>query len=362
MNLHTTRGRVRAGAALAASAAVVALPAVGQAAHAAGRAPTNATAAGPVLPATGNAIGWTAAIQHQSGPQDNRGQLVMVAPTGGIVKVGAVSDDAAIQDVTLGGHYVITARTQDEQTRVTVWDTHTKKPTYFRVPGEQNTIAFGSSGIIVAPNSGKAVTVRTYAGVIRTRFADVPVNSADYVNVAVSPDGRNALEAGTKLNVRDGATGRVTKTVNLPAGYRSGQCNADRSWTAGGFLVTCNPGSLGDDRSYVLTSSGALSAVLAESSNEVVWPTSAGVVSRASSETTEPYVLHGKTGNKALPLPPYADVVGSRGAILTVLTSSYPGSTLFTYDVTTGARKTLAGTAATGGGRLTDGQAIDGAY
>lgn len=363
---HTTTRRV--GVALGAAATLIALPVAQQSASAASQDHAASTASTPTLPTSGNAIGWTAAVQHQTGPDDNRGELVMIAPTGGIVRVGQVSDDAHIIDVTLGGRYVITARSintgraQDDQTRVTVWDTHTKKPSYFRLSGTNYSIAFISTGIVVAPPSGKGITVRTYSGAVRTRFADVATASNLRDGVVASPDGRTLFQAAKQLYLRDAATGKVTKAVNPPAAGANGVCFPARSWTPGSFELVCSGTSLGDGRTYRVGSDGSLAPLVGTGEGSGgVWPTSAGVVAGIDGEVESgPYVLYAPKGKRTLPLAADAQLTGSRGPLLTVVSSSLNGGTVFTYDLNTGARRTLAGTATTGGGRYFDGVTIDG--
>lgn len=365
--MTTRRIPTRAGIALGITTALVALPLAQQSAWAAGYGVAASTASAPTLPTSGNAIGWTAAEQHQTGRNDNHGRLVMVSPTGGIVQVGAISDDANVQDVTLGGSYVITARhvfgstSQGDQTRVTVWNTHTKKPTYFRLSGLDYTLSFVSTGILVAPLSGKGITVRTYSGAVRTRYADVPTVANNPGGVAASPDGRTLLQSGKQLYLRDAATGKVTKTVNPPSPAVNGPCSVMRSWTPGSFVVQCEGSGLGEDRTYRVGSDGATTSLAGlGQAGDGVYPTSAGVVTATGGNGPETYTLHTAKGNRTLPLGSYSEPTGSRGTTMTAVSNIANGGTVFTYDVNTGARKTLAGTAATGGGRYTYGLTIDG--
>jgi hypothetical protein len=111
--------------ATAASLAAVIAPQPGQARDGL-TADRSASSGGPV---------WSAAIQHRTSGDDDQGRLVMVRPEGGVVPIGEVSDDARILDVSADRRYVMTARSQEDQVRVTVWDTTTRRPSYFRVPG-----------------------------------------------------------------------------------------------------------------------------------------------------------------------------------------------------------------------------------
>ncbi|UIJ35869.1 hypothetical protein [Allobranchiibius sp. GilTou73] len=366
--MTTTRISRRTGIALGVAAALVAFPTAQQSASAVGLGHAPAASPSATLPATGNAIGWTAAVQHQTGRDDDHARLVMVSPAGGTVQVGDVSDDARIEDVTLGGRYVITARevfgstSQGDQTRVTAWDTHTRKPYNFRLAGTGYTLAFAGNGILVAPASGKGVTVRTFAGTVRTRYADVPVATGGPRGIAVSPDGRTLLQSGKQLYLRDAATGKVTRTVNPPSPAVNGSCDPTRSWTPGSFVLACRGSGAGDDRTYRVGSDGAVTALAGPGQAAGgIWPTSGGIVTNVGGEVDSgPFVLHTAKGNRTLPLGSYAEPTGSRGPSLTVVSDIANGGTVFTYDVTTGTRRTLAGTSATGGGRYTSGQTIDG--
>ncbi|MBO1767142.1 hypothetical protein [Allobranchiibius sp. GilTou38] len=366
--MTTTRISRRTGVALGVAAALVALPAAQQSASAVGLGHAPAASPGATLPATGNAIGWTAAVQHQTGRDDDHARLVMVSPAGGIVQVGDVSNDARIEDVTLGGRYVITARevfgstSQGDQTRVTAWDAHTRKPYYFRLSGTGYTLAFAGNGILVAPASGKGVTVRTFAGTVRTRYADLPVATGGPDGIAVSPDGRTLLEGAKQLYLRDAATGKVLKSVNPPPAAANGNCSVARSWTPESFEVQCSGNGLGDGRTYRVGSDGTTTTLVGTGeASGGAWPTSAGVVAGTDGEIRQgPFVLHASTGNRTLPLDYYADLTGSRGTVLTVASDIANGGTISTYDVNSGARKTLAGSATTGGGLYFGGVTIDG--
>ena len=365
--MTTPRIPTRAGIALGVTAAIIALPVAQQSASAAGS--DHAASAGARLPTTGNAIGWTAAVQHQTGRHDDHARLVMVSPSGGIVQVGDISDDANIEDVSLGGRYVITARevvgstSQGDQTRVTAWDTHTRKPSYFRLSGTGYTLAFAGNGILVAPLSGSGITIRTFTGAVRTRLPDVPIVKGDPRGIAASPDGRTLFQSGVKLYLRDAATGKVTKTVNPPSPAVNGSCDPTRSWTPGSFVLVCHGSGAGEDRTYRVGPNGATTTLagVGQATSGGIWPTSAGVVTTVGGEVkTGPFVLHAAKGNRTLPLGNSAEPTGSRGSTLTVVSNIADGGTVFTYDVNTGARRTLAGTAATGGGRYTAGLTIDG--
>lgn len=314
-----------------------------------------------------NGEGWSAAIQHQTGPEDDQGRLVMVRPEGGIVPVGDVSDDARILDVSADGKHVLTARDQSDQTRVTVWDISSKQPSYFRIAANSADLSFGGGGIVQAPRekASGTVTVRGYDGSPKNTYPASALNSGrTYRSSAVSPDGKHLIEAADKIVVRDAATGSVVTSINHPEKQTAKRrCNIQRAWGVAAVGVQCSDtDGIGNEDAYRVPFDGVASHV-ASTPSEVL-PTSSGVVydSRGVNGPSL-WVLKNASGERELPFGEYSDVTGSLGERVYVASSPYDpakGSTLFTYDVNSGARTNLAGTKETGGGLITDAQTIDG--
>ena len=311
--------------------------------------------------------GWTAAIQHQTGPEDDQGRLVMVRPQGGIVPVGEVSDDARILDVSADGRRVLTARDQSGRTRVTSWDTDTGQADYFRIAMGSADLSFGGEGIIEAPvaKDASTVTVRSYDGSPKTSYPTSPPGSEQpYRSVAVSPDGNHLIESTDKIVVRDAATGKTTKTVAFPEEQTAKrQCDVQRAWGNSAVAVQCyDTDGIGNEDVYRVSFAGDTSRSARARSE--VWPTSSGVVYDShGGNGPAGWVLKDASGEHDLPLGQRGDVTGSRGNQVYVASSPYDpakGSTLFTHDVKTGKRVTLAGSETTGGGLITDAQTIDG--
>lgn len=311
--------------------------------------------------------GWSAAIQHQTGPEDDQGRLVMVRPQGGIVPVGEVSDDARILDVSADGKHVLTARDQGGETRVTSWDTSTKQASHFRITAGSADLSFGGGGIVQAPSgkSANTVTVRTYEGTPKNTYPASALGSGrTYRTSAVSPDGKHLIEAADNLVLRDAATGSVVKTIDHPEKQTAKrQCDVRRAWGDTAVAVQCgDTDAIGNEDVYRVSFEGDTSSPVRTPSE--VWPTSSGVVFDShGGNASAAWVLKDAAGEHDLSLGEFSDATGSRGNQVYVASSPYDpakGSTLFTHDVRTGKRVTLAGTEATGGGLITDAQTIDG--
>lgn len=307
--------------------------------------------------------GWTAAIQHQTSADDDRGRLVMVRPQGGIVDVGEVSDDAYIKDVSYDGRHVITSRVQDGQTRATVWDTHTGTPRYFRT-SEHAPLQFGGGGIVQLPrNSQRTFTVRNLDGTVRKTYSAQPLPPGrSYVSAVVSPDGASVVEVGTSVVVRDAATGKVRQRIASPETQTEARdCSVDRAWGAEAVSVRCgSTEELDVQNVYRVPFTGKTTRVVENFST--VWPVSTGVIYNRNEQTISDWMLEKSGSITRLPTLEGTDVVGSEGDRVFVMSDRYGGTdgTLFTYDVSTGERTTLAGTEETGGGVISDAQPIDG--
>lgn len=314
-----------------------------------------------------NGTGWIAAIRHAKSADDNTGTLVMISPAGTRSTIGKVSDNARIDDVSADGRYVITSlSTAQGQVRATVWDTTTRKASYFRpAGGATNTqggrIAFTTTGVIAQTEfDGKASQVETFnrSGV---RLSSWP-SAAATGRIAVSPDGgRVAQVVGSKALHRN-PSGTLVHTSQLPAAVAKQNCAAANSYTATSFLVSCEGSGLGDDRSFELRADGSVSGQLVPNGAGEVWRSSLGVVTQGfSGGIAAPIELHQGKRTRTLPLGEGATVVGVRGSV--VYTTDYSGGSsgqVRTYDIRTGATSTLAGTGSTGGGVIVDAYPVDG--
>lgn len=327
---------------------------------------TPAPRAAAVASAT-NGTGWVAAIRHAKSADDDTGALLMISPAGKRTTLGKVSDNAWINDVSADGRYVITSFTTEQgQVRATLWDTTTRKASYFRpAGGATNTqgarIAFTTTGVIAQTEfAGNAWRVETFnrSGV---RLSSWPSASAAG-RIAVSPDGGRVVQVvGSKVLHRTTA-GSLVRTSRLPAAVAGERCEAEDSYTPTSFRVTCDGSGLGEDRSFEARADGSVSGQLAPTGEGEVWKSSLGAVTQGfSGGSAAPIELHQGKQTRTLPLGEGAEVVGVRGSV--VYTTDYGGGTsgrLRTYDIRTGATTTLAGTGSTGGGVIVDAYPVDG--
>lgn len=352
-----------------AALALCATSAVGASAALAPSAEAATATATPALSAASasSVTGWTAAIRHTRTTFDHTGTLVMISPTGKRTTIGPVSDGAGIDDVSADGRYVITSfQTDKSQTRATIWDTKTRKASYFRPAGGASgaipgPIAFTRTGVIAQTQfTSKAPTVETFSrsGV---RLSSWP-SAAAKGWIAVSPDGGSVLQVVGGNALRRTTSGTLVRTSRLPAAVAGQECQADHSFTPTSFVVTCQGDGLGDDRSFEVRSNGTVSGQLAPTGAGNIWKSSLGLVTQGySGGDASPVELRQGKRTRTLPLGEGASVIGVRGTVVNTLNqgNSSPGR-LRTHEMRTGVTKTLAGTPSTGGGVIVDAYTVDG--
>ncbi|MDF8264725.1 hypothetical protein [Luteipulveratus flavus] len=337
----------------------------------AGAALTAGSASAVTLPAPGStALGWSAAIRHASGLHDGRGTLVLVPPSGGIVTIGSVSDDAWLADVSPDGRKVITARIQaGEGLRATVWDTATKKATYFRVAGQTPgnvDLAFGGDGILLHPR-GYNVQSRRIDGSFVRSWASYGEDTTP------SPNGALVYQANdTRIYERNAKTGVVSRSWAVPAAYRGAErfCKVGQQWDAASVSVDCNGGGLGMDQTFrLVTATGAMTAMSPQNSAHAS-PTSPKRVAEVGSNCNAVGYVD-QTGYHSLPGMQSEDADSSTSLSGAFSSSAYfASSSCFTdtanrwwlgkYDLTTNRVTRLAGSGTTSGGMIAQAQTIDG--
>lgn len=190
-------------------------------------------------PGSGTAHGYTALIRHASGPEDNHGKLVVLAPDGRSKTVGDVSDGAQVHDVSSNARTTVTGFSvkTGQELRLTIWDTETGKPTYLRVKDGSHA-AVVKGGIVVSRWSGGAQLYSRAGKLVRTYTA-----TGD-TSLTASADGTQIVQgAGDKgVVVRDVATGTETHRVAVPSG-RS-WCFPTQQLDSSSFSMDCaDPGA-----------------------------------------------------------------------------------------------------------------------
>ncbi|TWP37655.1 hypothetical protein [Leekyejoonella antrihumi] len=311
--------------------------------------------------------GYGAAIRHVVSDHDDQGTLVLVKPQGGITTLGQVSDDADIEDVSNDAREVVTARSQTGQTRVTVWDTKTHTPHYFRIKGEYTALKFAGHRLIAS--STTATTLRTTTGSVVRSYRAVTGDDGWWSPV-ISPTGAYfALSTSGGIDVVRVSDGSLVRKVAVPKGYAT--CDPMHGWDSSSFVMTCtaNTGYAGDNQPFRAGyTSTAKSAALAPSSAGDVRNTSPVRVNQSfSGGCVAPAGYYTGSTWHQLPLSKTdgtgPSVVGGVGSSLYLLQSSCssakPGF-VQRYDLKTKRFTNLAGTAKTGGGIITQAVMVDG--
>lgn len=318
----------------------------------------------PPLPTTrATAVGWSAAIQHPGGSDDNRARLVMVPPSGGIIPMGAVHPDAKIQDVTPDGSYVIVSWSEGDQTHVHVWDTHEPAHYTFEVDERGAILRFGGGGIVQQPQASapeKTFTLRGYDGQVKSSYAATKLNPGWDPETLVLPNGKDVIESADRLVVRDAASGAEKSWIRMPevqGGPR--RCEVVRPWGNGAVLVDCGEVDGDVDARYRVPLNGNEPTRLSASPKSPVWPVSKGYVYRDLDADDAPWLL--RSGGKTRPLnleAKHPSPRGSTGEELFVLSDPMAptgGGPFYKYNVDTETKTVLVDA-----GAITDVQVIDG--
>ncbi|KNX36153.1 hypothetical protein [Luteipulveratus halotolerans] len=328
---------------------------------------TTVTAGVPTAGTT--ALGWSAAIRHQSNFGDGKGTLVLVPPTGGIMTMGAVSDDASVSDVSQDARKVLTARFQTgEGLRVTVWDTATRTPTYFRVAGPNSVIEvrFGGDGILVK-RDGK-IESRTLSGtLVRSYTAPSSLGSLE-----VSPNGATTYwSIGDSIQQRDAKTGALQKTYAVPTAYRgaAGDCWTSGTWDSTSLRLACTGDGVGTEQTFRLVRSTGQSTAIGPANSAIAFPTSPKWMAKQNRGNDSAIgFMYGSgfvelTGYFGLGSP---SITGAYSNLAYVNNfQSGAASTpaylwLGKYDISTNTMTRLAGAGSSSGGVITQAQTVDG--
>ncbi|AKU18085.1 hypothetical protein [Luteipulveratus mongoliensis] len=319
-------------------------------------------------PAGSYAYGWSAVVRHSTDTDDNKGALAIVSPTGSLTTIGPVSDDAGLQDTTQDMRHVLTSRHQDGQYRITVWDTATKKPTYFRVPDHGINglyLAFGGDGILVQAGTGP-VESRTLTGAL------VRTLSAPSTRFSASPGGSVFYQTkGKTIVTRNAKTGAVLHTWAIPARYAGelGQCDVAQQWDATSVSLDCSL-ELGDYQSFRIDTATGKTTPITPQSTAFAYPTTA---KRLVSEPGESNIVGYLVGSTVHDLPGlkngyYSDyqVSGAYGSTAYVdefvwaENKPHPTASLLKYDLATNAITRVAGSGSPSGGVISYATTIDG--
>ncbi len=329
------------------------------AAHAAG--PEHAQSGADRAGAQADSALHTAAIRHTKGAHDDHGTLVMVHPTGGFTTLGEVSDDASIRGISTDGKEVMTARSQDGQTRVTVWDVKTHRPHYFRIDGEHARLAFAGHRVIVS--TPHETSLRSRTGTMLRNYDQM--NRSVHGTLLASADGSHFMfstkKGVTAVNTKTGVT---TNTVKAPKDQIN--CAPTNRWDRKSAVMVCEwKHGVGGDRPYRIGyTSGVQATPLTKAGSGAVWRTSpVRVVQRGSAACPEPagFFEDGTWQDIELPGKGTPQVAGASGTmvdLLRVSCGSGYGVKLQRYDLKTKKVTNLAGTKATGGGVITDARSV----
>lgn len=206
-------------------------------------------------PGAGTAYGYSALIRHVSGPRDDQGKLVLLAPDGRSKTIGEVSDGAEVLDVSSNARTVVTGFWEQKQLRLTLWDTETGKPTYLRVDGGADAVLV-KNGIVVSRHAGGAQLYSRTGNLLRAYAA------TGGSSLLASADGTRVVQSAGESGVvvRDVASGKQTHRVAVPAG-RNG-CFPDHQLDAMSFSMSCDgPGHAapGESTAYRTGYSSAVS-------------------------------------------------------------------------------------------------------
>ena len=195
--------------------------------------------AGSIVPAAGSktALGFTAMVRHETGPEDGKGTLVLRAPDGRHAIVGEVSDGAEVADISSNARTVVTAirAKGGGESRYTIWDTATGKPTYVRVKDGGDAVLVQDGLLVARPKqspqlfdrSGKPV--RTYEG-----------SFSPSAEVVASADGKRfwIADDGGRIRLFDLRSGTELRQIEVPSGRAS--CSPGPQLSYEDFTMDCS--------------------------------------------------------------------------------------------------------------------------
>ncbi|GAB3586295.1 hypothetical protein [Calidifontibacter terrae] len=305
--------------------------------------------------------GWTAVIHHAHAWNDNQGTLRMVSATGSSVTIGAVSDDASLQDVSGDGKQITTVRwvggSDNQSTHFAFWDTATSTARFLHLPGLWHSNYTSGGNMLTWRDSDGLAYLRNSSGTA-TRVLHVGKDAA----LSVSSDGSKFVERqGKGMVVRATADGRLLRTVPSITGFN---CSPGVQWDASSFTASCETAAqLETVRVYRVgyTSSVPTSALSDDGINGVL-ATNPRVGRLAAGAGPSALFSVTPTSHKPLAGAPLGELSGgyANWAFLAIpvgdLTTGQ--SRLIKYNTVTGNYSTLAG--GFRGGVITQTQTIDG--
>ncbi|AKU17014.1 hypothetical protein [Luteipulveratus mongoliensis] len=314
-------------------------------------------------PGAPTAYGYTALVRHATGPTDNKGALVLLAPNGQHTTIGAVSNDAFVLDISSNARTIVTGFFvgTGSELRLTIWDAETKKPTYLRVPNG-STATLVKDGLVVS-RYDKPAQLFSRAGKLLKTYSGGASGE-----LAATADGTRVLQSDTagRVFVRDVAGGTIIKTVPIPKGER--WCTPDYQYGATEFTMSCSKDA-GFSQVYrfgLATSTAAILTVSHDNQAQSGRKVSAGVLFDASTESPAPTPMLAKgntfTSLKVGGVPNYS-VAGAYGDAAYLWGDGQdwtPWNGIYRYTISTGKTTKVAGTNTPLGGFVTSAVTVDG--
>lgn len=214
--------------------------------------------AGSIVPAAGSptALGYTALIRHETGPDDGKGTLVLRAPDGRHATVGEVSDGAVVADISSNARTVVTAirAKGGGESRYTIWDTATGTPTYVRVKDGGDAVLVQDGLLVARPKQSPQLFDRAGKPIL-----DYDGDFGRYNRLVASADGTKFWTNNSQGQVEmyDVRPGALLRTIPVPSG-RSG-CEPGMQYGPDQFTIDCTEDTDADPAGssvYVLSMSG----------------------------------------------------------------------------------------------------------
>ena len=279
-----------------------------------------------------------------------------------------MSDDASVADISQDARKVLTSRFQwGEGLRVTVWDTATRTPTYFRVAGPDSVIEvqFGGDGILVK-RDGK-VESRTLSGTL-VRSYTAPDAMA---SLEVSPDGATAYwSVGDAVQQCDARTGVLQKSWPVPTAYRgaAGDCWASGTWDSTSLRLACTGDGVGSEQTFRLVKSTGQTTAIGPANSAIAVPTSPKWMAQQNrGDDAAIGFMHGSgfvelTGYFGLGSPSITGAYANNAYISNLPLPGQSASYMWLgkYDISANTMTRLAGSGSASGGVITQAQTIDG--
>ncbi|MBD2760573.1 hypothetical protein IEE94_13775 [Yimella sp. cx-573] len=302
-------------------------------------------------------LGWSAIIQHETGPLDNKGTLRMVWPHGGTITIGRVSTGAVIGDVSLDGQHVITARYDGTQTIFALWTTGTKSLKTLKLPGDWEAAYTADGGLITWNNYRGLMYKRNASGVAQARYAF----PSGYAAIAwVNPEGtKYVVQTASGLTVHSTATGAALNRIP----QAGANCRPESQLNASTLILSCYEN--GASRAYSVPYAGGVVKPLSPKNFFNYVPTTPAIASLPAGAGDGALNKVTATGSTLFREKPSGKVVEGMTAggydrylwVNAKTNSDGRPVTLRKYDTMTGSYWTLAG--AWRGGIVTDARTID---